>query len=158
MRVQRNFCEPSLSNKVAPISKKKRLSFQTASSRKAATYSPTIMAVPSAQIGLTSLFGMGRGEPYCYNHLKFLRNLIVILLTKLKEFYISRKKNLLPKLTGYQYYSALTLLPLHLQPINVVIFHDPLKKSHLVAGFALICFQRLSHPDVATQRCSWRNN
>ncbi len=30
------------------------------------------MAVPSAQIGLTSLFGMGRGEPYCYNHLKNL--------------------------------------------------------------------------------------
>ena len=29
------------------------------------------MAVPSALIGLTSLFGMGRGEPYCYNHLSF---------------------------------------------------------------------------------------
>ena len=28
------------------------------------------MLVPSARIGLTSLFGMGRGEPYCYNHLK----------------------------------------------------------------------------------------
>ena len=27
------------------------------------------MAVPSALVGLTSLFGMGRGEPYCYNHL-----------------------------------------------------------------------------------------
>ena len=29
------------------------------------------MAVPSALVGLTSLFGMGRGEPYCYNHLSF---------------------------------------------------------------------------------------
>ncbi len=28
------------------------------------------LAVPSALIGLTSLFGMGRGEPYRYNHLK----------------------------------------------------------------------------------------
>ena len=28
------------------------------------------VAVPSALIGLTSLFGMGRGEPYRYNHLK----------------------------------------------------------------------------------------
>ena len=27
------------------------------------------MAVPSALLGLTSLFGMGRGEPHCYNHL-----------------------------------------------------------------------------------------
>ena len=29
-------------------------------------------AVPSALIGLTSLFGMGRGETYRYNHLKNL--------------------------------------------------------------------------------------
>ena len=34
-------------------------------------------AVPSALTGLTSLFGMGRGEPRCYNHLKSLsRHLI----------------------------------------------------------------------------------
>ena len=37
--------------------------------RKAATYSPTIV-VPLALSGLTSLFGMVRGEPRCYNHLK----------------------------------------------------------------------------------------
>nr|AOE08024.1 hypothetical protein [uncultured bacterium] len=29
-------------------------------------------AVPSAQTGLTSLFGMVRGEPRRYNHLKLL--------------------------------------------------------------------------------------
>ena len=29
-----------------------------------------IIAVPSAQAGLTSLFGMGRGEPRRNNHLK----------------------------------------------------------------------------------------
>nr|AOE06574.1 hypothetical protein [uncultured bacterium]AOE07915.1 hypothetical protein [uncultured bacterium] len=40
----------------------------------------------------------------------------------------------------------------------MVVSHDPLKKSHLVVGFALICFQRLSLPDIATQQCSWRNN
>ena len=51
-----------------------------------------------------------------------------------------------------------TLLHLHLRPINVVVSHGPLKKSHLVVGFALICFQRLSLPDVATQRCPWRDN
>ncbi len=38
--------------------------------KKAATYSPT-SAVPSALAGLTSLFGMGRGEPRRYNHLSF---------------------------------------------------------------------------------------
>ena len=31
-----------------------------------------INAVPSAQLGLTTLFGMGRGEPQCYNHPKRL--------------------------------------------------------------------------------------
>ena len=31
-------------------------------------------------------------------------------------------------------------------------------RSSLGQGFALICFQRLSTPDVATRRCSWRNN
>ena len=38
-------------------------------SKKAATYSSTSV-VPSALMGLTSLFGMVRGEPHCYNHLK----------------------------------------------------------------------------------------
>jgi hypothetical protein len=41
------------------------------------------------------------------------------------------------------------LLRLHIQPINVVVFHGPseginLGKSHLEEGFALICIQRLS--------------
>ena len=40
-------------------------------SRKAATYSSTSV-VPSAQMGLTSLFGMVRGEPHRYNHLKLV--------------------------------------------------------------------------------------
>ena len=33
-----------------------------------------------------------------------------------------------------------------------------IRKSHLVAGFALRCFQRLSDPDADTRQCSWRNN
>ena len=31
-------------------------------------------------------------------------------------------------------------------------------KPHLKTGFPLRCFQRLSFPYVANQRCSWRNN
>ena len=38
--------------------------------KKAATYFPTDV-VSSAQTGLTSLFGMVRGEPRRYNHLNF---------------------------------------------------------------------------------------
>src|SRR5690606_8317447 len=51
-----------------------------------------------------------------------------------------------------------TLPPFHLRPIDVVVSHGPLKRSHLVDGFALICLQRLSGPDIATQRCPWRDN
>ena len=41
--------------------------------KSATTYSPTINAVPSALTGLTSLFGMGRGGPRRYSHLKILK-------------------------------------------------------------------------------------
>ena len=51
-----------------------------------------------------------------------------------------------------------TSLPLHLRPIDVVVSHGPLKKTHLAAGFALICLQRLSRPDIATRQCHWRDN
>ena len=41
----------------------------------ASTYSSTLKrAVPSALVGLTSLFGMGRGGPHCYRHLKLLND------------------------------------------------------------------------------------
>ena len=40
------------------------------------------------------------------------------------------------------------LLRFHIRPINLVVFQGPSKlslgKSHLEAGFALICIQRLS--------------
>jgi hypothetical protein len=39
-----------------------------------------ITAVPSAQAGLTTLFGMGRGEPRRNNHLKSLQLLWAIIL------------------------------------------------------------------------------
>ena len=50
------------------------------------------------------------------------------------------------------------LLREHLPPINVVVYHEPMRRSGLEEGFPLRCFQRLSRPDVATQQCSWRNN
>jgi len=52
---------------------------------------------------------------------------------------------------------------LHLQPINLVVSQVPsgtiwYGMSHLGGGFALRCIQRLSLPNIATQRCLWRNN
>ena len=46
------------------------------------------------------------------------------------------------------------LLHLHRRPINVVVFHDPSGKINLGMSLALRCFQRLSLPHIAAQRCS----
>ena len=46
------------------------------------------------------------------------------------------------------------LLRLHPRPINVVVFHDPSGRVYLRMGLALRCFQRLSLPLIAAQRCS----
>ncbi len=46
------------------------------------------------------------------------------------------------------------LLRVHLTPINLVIFQGP-KTPNLGKGFVLRCFQRLSLPNIATQRFSW---
>src|SRR3989338_9767728 len=48
------------------------------------------------------------------------------------------------------------LLRFHLVPINVVISHEPQTIPDLGVGFPLRCFQRLSVPDIATGRCTWR--
>ena len=58
------------------------------------------------------------------------------------------------------------LLRLHMPPINQVFFLGPsylpiareIGRPYLGAGFLLRCFQRLSLPDFATQRCPWRDN
>ncbi len=50
------------------------------------------------------------------------------------------------------------LLQLHLAPINVVISHGSITIPYLRVGFPLRCFQRLSIPNIATGRCSWRNS
>jgi hypothetical protein len=51
--------------------------------------------------------------------------------------------------------SWLKLSPvLHLRPIKVVIYNRSMKPN-LMAGFPLICFQRLSELNLATLQCSW---
>ena len=47
------------------------------------------------------------------------------------------------------------------QPSHLLGVFSPPKaegKPHLGAGFALRCFQCLSHPDMATEQCHWRDN
>ena len=54
-------------------------------------------------------------------------------------------------------------LPVHLPPINLVVFQGPSgslssRSVHLGKSFPLRCFQRLSPRDIATGRCPWRDS
>ena len=50
------------------------------------------------------------------------------------------------------------LLCVHTQPIKLVVFKRTSGRVHLGIGFPLRCFQRLSHPNLATQLCPWQDN
>ena len=49
------------------------------------------------------------------------------------------------------------LLHLHTRPIDLLVLQEPTpckgRRPHLAEGFTLRCLQRLSRPDLATQRC-----
>ena len=47
---------------------------------------------------------------------------------------------------------------LHLQPIDVVVFHGPQGRPGFEGGFPLRCLQRLSCPIIATLHCRWHDN
>ena len=51
----------------------------------------------------------------------------------------------------------------HIEPIKHVVFVCPsfpfwVGRSHLEACFPLICIQRLSQPNFATERCPWQDS
>src|SRR5271166_476161 len=55
------------------------------------------------------------------------------------------------------------LLRFHIQPIKHVVFVCPsfpfwVGRSHLEECFTLICIQRLSQPNFATQPCHWHDS
>lgn len=110
---------------------------------------PPVKAVPSALQGLTSLFGMGRGEHLRYHHHQM--GLVILLLNE------ENTNSFLGKLEGLVLLcSAVSDLPhiayqrRHLQHLSW--------KSYLGEGFVLRCFQHLSLPDIATLRCSRHHN
>ena len=47
---------------------------------------------------------------------------------------------------------------LHIQPIDVVVFHGPQGSPRFEVGFPLRCLQRLSRPYIAMLHCRWRDN
>ena len=119
----------------------------------------------SACWSLTSVFGMGTGvsfKPSSPHSLSF-RTRACALKTK---SYLSLPINLTAPWLSPRPISNGPLHAsrhFHFHPIYLIIsegsyFPEGNGKSHLEASFTLRCFQRLSRPYIATQRCSWRNN
>ena len=107
-------------------------------------------------IGATVLNGRVRDGIECFTR---------AITTKFKKTHLwNTLKILIPSTRSYQAYRVIStsqlnaLLRLHLWPIEVVVFHYPQGRPCFEGGFPLRCFQRLSCPNLATQRCSWRNN
>ena len=68
-----------LDEQLVPIKKRAPIFSGWGSIKKGDDILSHITAVPSAQAGLTTLFGMGRGEPRRNNHLKRLQLLWAIM-------------------------------------------------------------------------------
>ena len=139
------------------------------------------LAVPLAMEGLTAVFGMGTGvtpPPRSPGKSVAVTALVPFLEgqephSRANDAFESLKSSLHQQYKRYgqasrpistrQLSSLLALGDLHLGPINLVVFQGslgrlPCGRSHLGVGFTLRCFQRLSLPNVATQRCHWRDN
>ncbi len=127
----------------------------------AVSYSPgEYSPVPSALEGLTAVFGMGTGVSP-----PLLPPEICFLLCSFKT--TQRGRHSLPPTYG----QALDRLvpvrsrgyPPYTPGLSTWSSSRGLTgfchgKPHLEVGFALRCFQRLSRPDLATQRCPWRDS
>ena len=130
--------------------------------------------VSSALRNLTSVFGMGTGVASVLLSPDFRASHFFILRISFKYYFDCTFKteyfNYVNIFLTFDHWSSgrpisigqlNTLLHLHLRPIYVVVFHESYllrRKSFLVGGFALRCFQRLSLPYLATQLCPWQNN
>ena len=125
--------------------------------------------VPSALEGLTTVFGMGTGIT---PPLSPPANSRQVVFRRPRHAELNRSSSVRPaqasKIIGQASRQISTArlnasLRLHLQPINVLVSDVPsgslcCGRSSLGVGFALRCFQRLSSPHVATQRCPWQDN
>ena len=130
--------------------------------------------VPSALRGLTSLFGMGRGvTPSILTPEEFqLRNVfqpVFLAQDFIDDLHpVHEQPSLDQQKIMVKSFDLLVLLDSFItelasvayQPTHLVgvLFRRSGGKPHLGAGFALRCFQCLSHPDMATEQCHWRDN
>ena len=144
--------------------------------------------ISSACESLTSVFGMGTGVASPSYSPEWLRALLLTAPSKLHRRYITFRKGMketgrlllrdessrvswiTTRVTLFLWSSLRSistgqlhaLLRFHIRPIYLIVcqgpYHLAVGKSHLEGGFTLRCFQRLSQPNLATQRCHGRDN
>ena len=119
--------------------------------------------VLSTRESLTAVFGMGTGGPSqpsspdrrSFRTLKTLQKKLLPKPTRLSSLSNQALDGLVPVRSIHccTYTPGLSTLS---SPRRLTdLCHE---RSHLGVGFTLRCFQRLSDPDVATQRYAWRHN
>ena len=119
--------------------------------------------VLSTRESLTAVFGMGTGgssqpsspDRRSFRTLKTLQKKLLPKPTRLSSLSNQALDGLVPvrSIQCCTYTPGLSTLSSARRLTD--LRHE---RSHLGAGFTLRCFQRLSCPDVATQRYAWRHN
>ena len=116
----------------------------------------------SAQVSLTSVFGMGTGGPSPQStptiQEMYPENWTLNELCNVFDFATEPASSCRSSFRLISI-SQLNVLPhLHPWPINVIVYDVPQWRSYLRESFTLRCLQRLSRPYVATQPCPWQDN
>ena len=114
--------------------------------------------VLSTRGSLTAVFGMGTGgasQPSSPDLQNFTEETTYKKLTRLTSLSNQALDGLVPVRSIHccTYTPGLSTLSSTRRLTDLC--HE---RSHLGVGFTLRCFQRLSDPDVATQRYAWRHN
>ena len=138
----------------------------------AASYSRPL-GLPSPQLRFTSVFGMRTGGATAPNHQNAESDRASVRMMRTtrenKQVISNVGRRLAACRITCDFQSSRrdrristsrlnTLRCVHLKPINVIISHGSRTIPNLGAGFAPICFQRLSAPNIATLRCRWHDS
>ena len=126
-----------------------------------ATFAP--LGLSSPQLRFTAVFGMRTGGATAPNHQNARFNILLQVSNEqcrcTSPFWEDITSDLQSSRQDRRISTSRlnTLRRVHLKPINVIISYGS-TISNLGAGFPLICFQRLSNPNIATWQCHWRDN
>ncbi len=139
-------------------------------SHRRATLPPGNPAVPSPRQGLTSVFGMGTGvAPALWTVGKPIQITGSTASFPTTEWLSGPRADIAPGMLVVKPHGRLVPVSfthccastsgLSTSSSRTALQETEVSgRSHLEVGFPLRCFQRLSHPNVATRRCGWRHN